>query len=160
MQLLSASANKRSQQSELVRPPDLLEELLSQLIRTIGLHQPVTIAAGTTLSLSEALALAELAGQSPLSQRELADRLRLEKSSVSRMAAGLERRGWLVRERDPGNRRSYRIALTAQGRGIVEHWRRHWQGRHHRILAALTPEELRAVREGFAALERAVSAVD
>lgn len=139
-----------------VRPPDLLEELLSQLIRGIGLHHPIRIPGGDALSWSEALALAELARRSPLSQRELAERLRLEKSSVSRLVAGLEKRGWLVRERDSANRRFYRIGLTSQGHRAVEHWRRHWQHHHHRILAALTPEELEAIRFGFAALARAV----
>jgi DNA-binding MarR family transcriptional regulator len=140
------------------RPPDLLEELLSQLIRALGLHRPITVPGAEALSLSEALALAELTRQSPLSQRELAQRLRLEKSSVSRLVAGLERRGWLVRERDLANRRFYRIGLTPQGHRIVEKWRRHWQHHHQRILAGLTAEELRAVRDGFAALGRAVEA--
>lgn len=140
------------------RPPDLVEELLSQLIRAIGLHRPITISGGQALSLSEALALAELAKRSPLSQRELAEGLRLEKSSVSRLVAGLEQRGWLVRERDSANRRFYRIGLTSQGRRVVEQWRRHWQHHHDRILAALTPEELEAIRTGFAALARAVEA--
>jgi DNA-binding MarR family transcriptional regulator len=51
----------------------------------------------------------------PASQQDLAARLHLEKSTVSRMAAGLEQRGLVVRERDPGNRRLYRLRLTERG---------------------------------------------
>jgi len=157
MQLLARPADDTNPVTRTARSPDLLEELLSHFIRAIGLHHSITLGPGRTLSLSEALALAELHGHATLSQGELADRLRLEKSSVSRLAAGLERRGWLVRARDPGNRRLYRIALTTRGRRVVEDWRRHWQGRHERIMARLTAEELQTIREGFSALERAVS---
>jgi DNA-binding MarR family transcriptional regulator len=40
-------------------------------------------------------------------------RLRLEKSSVSRLVADLEQRALLHRERDEANRRLYRLRLTA-----------------------------------------------
>jgi DNA-binding MarR family transcriptional regulator len=137
----------------------VIEELLSQLIRTLGLHRPITIPGGETLSLSEALALTELAARSPLSQRELGDRLQLEKSSVSRLVAGLERQGWLTRERDPENRRLYRCALTEHGLRVVERWRTHWHQHHDRLLASLTADDLDAIRAGFATLIRAVDSV-
>ncbi len=62
------------------------------------------------------LALHALDTDPPLSQQELAARLRLEKSSVSRLVADLERRGLLQRQRDEDNRRVYRLRLTAEGR--------------------------------------------
>ena len=66
--------------------------------------------------MSEVFALGELAEASSLSQRDLGVRLGLEKSAVSRLAAGMEERGWLSREREPANRRLYRLSLTEQGR--------------------------------------------
>ncbi len=78
-----------------------LHELLMDVVRAAGLLQPDQTAAGHPVSLSQAFALHELDTGTPLSQRDLAERLRLEKSSVSRLAAEMERKGLLVRERDP-----------------------------------------------------------
>src|SRR5947209_20548232 len=81
-----------------------VHHLLMDFVRASGLLQPDQLVPGHQLSLSQAFALHELDTGTPLSQRELGERLRLEKSSVSRMAAELERQGLLVRERDPANR--------------------------------------------------------
>jgi len=99
-------------------PDDWLRRLLRGLVRAGGLLEPHD-PSGVRLSLSEVFALGELADAGTLSQQELADRLGLEKSTVSRLAANLERREWLTRERDPANRRFYRLRLTgarAEGR--------------------------------------------
>ena len=37
--------------------PDLIEEVLSQLIRSLGLHRPLVLPTGEALSLSEVTAL-------------------------------------------------------------------------------------------------------
>src|SRR5438874_6645369 len=93
-----------------------IHELVMDLVRATGLLQPERAVPGHPLSMSQAFALHELDADTPLSQRELAERLHLEKSSVSRLAAELERKGLLVRERDPANRRLYRLRLTERGR--------------------------------------------
>ncbi|OLE28549.1 MAG: hypothetical protein AUG44_07140 [Actinobacteria bacterium 13_1_20CM_3_71_11] len=95
-----------------------LHGLMMELIRATGLLQPDQLVPGETLSMSQAFALHELDTDTPLSQQELADRLHLEKSSVSRMAAELERRGLIARERDPDNRRFYRLRITPEGRAF------------------------------------------
>lgn len=95
-----------------------LHELLMEVVRAAGLLQPDHTVAGHPVSLSQAFALHELDTGVPLSQGELAGRLHLEKSTVSRLAAELERQGLLVRERDPGNRRLYRLRLTDEGRAV------------------------------------------
>jgi hypothetical protein len=58
---------------------------------------------------SQAHALTELAAQ-PLTQAELARRLRLDRSVVSRLADAREQRDWLSRERDPQGSATYRLA--------------------------------------------------
>ena len=67
-----------------------LHRLFMDLARLAGLLQPDEAGAGHPISLSQAFALHELAFENGLSQRELAERLRLEKSSVSRLAAELQ----------------------------------------------------------------------
>jgi DNA-binding MarR family transcriptional regulator len=108
---------------------------------------------GVVASLSEVLALGQLAC-GPVSQQELADYLGLEKSTVSRLAAGLEKRGWLSRERDPANRRVYRLVLTAEGDAAVARLTAHLEASHERILDALTDDERSGLRLGLAGLAR------
>lgn len=57
----------------------------------------------------------ELKRVESMSQRELGARLRLEKSTVSRLAAQLERRGLVHRDADRSDGRVTRVALTAKG---------------------------------------------
>ena len=47
-----------------------------------------------------------------MTQRQLGERLHLEKSSVSRLATGLERRGWIVRTKSPGDSRHKLLSPT------------------------------------------------
>src|SRR5438105_12521693 len=95
--------------------PERLHELFMDLVRAAGLLQPDRLVPGYPVSMSQAFALHELHSGMPVSQRDLTERLGLEKSTVSRMAADLEQRGLLVRERDPDNRRLYRLRLTDAG---------------------------------------------
>ena len=64
-----------------------IHELVMDLVRATGLLQPERTVPGHPLSMSQAFALHELDTDTPLSQRELTERLGLEKSSVSRLAA-------------------------------------------------------------------------
>jgi DNA-binding MarR family transcriptional regulator len=136
--------------------PERLHKLMMELVRVIGLVQLDQAVAGQSISLSQAFALHELDTGVPLSQRDLAERLHLEKSSVSRMAAEMERNGLLVRERHPGNRRLYRLRLTDRGRelhlGVAATFHQQYVG----WASAMTPAELDALLTGLAALVRAV----
>jgi DNA-binding MarR family transcriptional regulator len=65
-------------------------------------------------------ALSDLAEADGLSQTDLAARLRLEKSTVSRLVAELRQRGWLERQRDQKDGRIARLSLTDAGRAQAE----------------------------------------
>jgi DNA-binding MarR family transcriptional regulator len=110
------------------------------------------------VSASEARALTELLAAHGIAQGQLAALLGLEKSTVSRLAAGLESKGWIRRGRDEQNHRYVRLYLTPQGRAVADRLWQAWQSRQERILAGLTPEEraglalgLRGVLRGLAA---------
>lgn len=89
------------------------------LIRAFGLHQPDETPCGKPVPVSEAHALAELARGDGMSQNELAARLRLEKSTVSRLVGQLATRGWVERDRDPADGRALRLRLTARGARVA-----------------------------------------
>lgn len=136
-----------------------IHDLLMDVVRAAGLLQFDQGVPGHVLSVSQAFALHELDGAAPLSQQELAERLGLEKSSVSRMAAEMERRGLLARERDPANRRLYRLRLTERGRDLHSRMGRTAHARYERWISAMTPAERDALLVGLPALLRAIQGV-
>lgn len=99
------------------------------------------------LSTSEARALIELVAARGISQGQLGPLLGLEKSTVSRLAAGLERKGWIERGRDETNQRYIRLYLTPEGSRVAALVWQAWQSRQARILSGLSGRE----REGLAA---------
>jgi DNA-binding MarR family transcriptional regulator len=136
---------------------DWLGALITRMVRTAGFLQPDhPILPGEPVSLSETFALGEIANRSPLTQQDLAAHLGLEKSTVSRLVAGLERRGLVSRGRNPENRRSYQLTLTEHGHEVVHHLTEGMRAYHARILAAMTPAERDALAVGLGALLRAV----
>jgi DNA-binding MarR family transcriptional regulator len=127
------------------RPPDAVD----RAARAAGVPQ---------LSSSEARALIELVKARGIAQGELASLLGLEKSTVSRLAAGLERKGWIRRGRDEGNQRYVRLYLTAEGGAVAARLWNAWQSRQARILGALTVEEREGLSAGLRGLVRGLAA--
>jgi len=115
-------------------------------------------AAFPAVSASEARALIELLAARGIAQGQLAALLGLEKSTVSRLAAGLERKGWLRRGRDEENQRFVRLYLTPEGRVIAAQVWQAWQSRQARILAGLSAEERAGLAAGLRGLVRGLAA--
>jgi DNA-binding MarR family transcriptional regulator len=115
-------------------------------------------AAFPAVSASEARALIELLAARGIAQGQLATLLGLEKSTVSRLAAGLERKGWLRRGRDEENQRFMRLYLTPEGRVIAAQVWQAWQSRQARILAGLSAEERAGLAAGLRGLVRGLAA--
>ena len=55
-----------------------------------------------------------------MTQGQLGGRLYLEKSSVSRLVDGLERRGWIVRMKSPGDSRNKLVTPTPKALETAE----------------------------------------
>ena len=110
------------------------------------------------VSASEARALIELVAARGIAQGELAGVLGLDKSTVSRLAASLERKGWVRRGRDEANQRYVRLYLTpAGGEAAARVWQA-WQVRQARILASLSEDERAGLAAGLRGLIRGLSA--
>ena len=67
------------------------------------------------ISPREYSVLAVLAEQSPLTQTRIGEILGLDRTTILKLGAALERKGLVVRERNLRDRRAYAIALTAAG---------------------------------------------
>ena len=140
-------------------PDDDLRRALRRLVRLGSLLEPHSHHhAELQMSLSETMALGELADAESMSQQELGRLLGLEKSTVSRLVAGLQHRGWVERQRDPANRRSYRLRLTPEGRDVANRIGQDLRAHHEQLLGALTPAEREALTVGLAGLARALAA--
>ncbi len=104
------------------------------------MHRPDRTPCGAPLPVSEAHALLEVARHGPLSSTELAKRLQLEKSTVSRIVTKLERRGWIRRLPYEDDGRVALLELTPVGReteaGIAEARRRRLASLLQRVPAA------------------------
>jgi DNA-binding MarR family transcriptional regulator len=110
------------------------------------------------VTASEARALTELLAAHGIAQGQLAALLGLEKSTVSRLAAGLEGKGWIRRGRDEQNHRYVRLYLTPQGRAVADRLWQAWQSRQARILAGLTAEERAGLATGLQGVLRGLVA--
>jgi len=111
-----------------------------------------------SVSASEARALIELMSARGIAQGELAGLLGLDKSTVSRLAAGLERKGWIRRGRDEDNQRYVRLYLTPQGGEVAERVWQAWQSRQARILSVLSADERAGLSAGLRGLIRGLVA--
>ena len=134
-----------------------LHQLFMDLVRVAGLLQPRPSAPATARLFGVAIggvAIHELDHGDGLSQQELAERLMLEKSTVSRMVADLERKGLV--ERDPANRRVYRLGLTDEGRAFHVRVAAGYGAQYQQWTAAMTPAEREALLVGLPALIRVV----
>jgi len=137
-----------------------LEHLLTQLIRMLS----PALSAGDggapvpAVSTSEARALIELLSAHGIAQGELAGLLGLDKSTVSRLAAGLERKGWIRRGRDEDNQRYVRLYLTPEGGEVAGRVWHAWQSRQARILAKLSADERAGLLAGLGGLVRGLAA--
>lgn len=96
-----------------------LQEAVAGFVRAFGLHRPDQTPCGQPIPVSEAHALGELARDGALRQSDLAQRLRLEKSSTSRLVTQLINRGWAERTPAPNDGRGVLVRLTPAGTGAA-----------------------------------------
>ncbi|MEP4766753.1 MAG: helix-turn-helix domain-containing GNAT family N-acetyltransferase [Roseibium sp.] len=85
-----------------------------QLVREFGFLDKTI--AGTDLSASGVHAVLEIGLNPGLTAKELTSRLKLEKSTVSRLLKSLEARGELIQTRSDADGRAYGLSLTDVGR--------------------------------------------
>lgn len=131
------------------------DQLLMDVVRSMGVLRPDQVLPGWELSLSEIYALNILAERAPVSQQDLGAALLLEKSSVTRLVQQLEQRGWVTRERDPRDNRLRMLRLSALGAQMTEQMHSHMHERHAELFNQLSPEEQAGLMLGLTALRRA-----
>jgi DNA-binding MarR family transcriptional regulator len=135
-----------------------LQDRLTAFIRAFGLHQPEQTPCGQPIPVSEAHALIDLA-RAPdqrLGQHQLTQRLRLQKSTVSRLVGQLERRGWLRREPHPDDGRATLLVLTPAGHDAAEQLARARRAKFAALLAAIPAQQRDSVLHALDTLVEAL----
>lgn len=103
-----------SHQQSLGHLTGLASRLFNRLL-TIRFKQ-----AGIDMTAEQWGVILVLRNSEPLTQSQISELLYLEKSSVSRSIDGLEKRGWIERQRSPTDNRSKIVILTEKSLGVVE----------------------------------------
>lgn len=120
----------------LIRAGELLSRKLDKGLTDahgIGLHQFEVLLFLANTSQDGRLPMTELRRRTPLSQ-----------SRVSRIVSGLEAEALVRREPDPTDSRAITVAITPQGRKVLETARsRHHQDLHTHLFSILSDREIR-----------------
>ena len=127
-------ADRRSTEvhATLVRTGEaLLQELDRRIQLTLGVPQPV------------ATALAVIEGaDGPLTPSEISSRVIVPSATMTATLDTLERRGWIERLPNPEDRRSTLVAVTEDGRAVVDRLLPGVRELEKASMARLTPKEL------------------
>ncbi len=98
------------------------------------LHALGAALADLNLSAAEINTLANLGGGGTVNVRQLSERTGTRSSTLTGVLDRLENRGYLTRELDPADRRSFRLPLTEAGQAVAR-----------RVLAAVAELERQAL---------------
>jgi DNA-binding MarR family transcriptional regulator len=108
-----------------------LHRVLEALLRVVQFRDRDRICCHD-ISVTQCYALQTLVDEGPMASNALAESLFLDKSTASRVASALERKGYLLRHPDPEDGRAVLLEVTEAGRRL-----------YHRIEADLVEEVAR-----------------
>jgi DNA-binding MarR family transcriptional regulator len=91
--------------------------------------------------------LVALLATGPISQQQLADKMRVNRTLMVGIVDELERRGWVERRRVPDDRRSYRLHVTPAGEAAVAEMEPRVREASAAMAARLTAAERRRLNE-------------
>ncbi|MFD2684601.1 MarR family winged helix-turn-helix transcriptional regulator [Streptomyces phyllanthi] len=112
-------------------------------------HERLMAMAGVPLDRAAVALLRQMADAEPLRPGELANRLGVEASHVTRQVQQLEKSGHVDRIPDPDDRRAQRIRLTPAGQEAVDRIRDAGARGMQLALGNWSPEELRELASLF-----------
>lgn len=134
-----------------------LQELMGRFVREFGLHQPDQTPCGQPIPVSEAFALTELAREGTMRQVELVRRLRLNKSTTSRVVSQLTQRGWCERAEAPDDGRGVLLRITAAGERAAENLAAARRERFAKLLGGIPEDQREQVLRSIALLVEAAN---
>lgn len=124
--------------------PTLIQDIISTADLFLRESQRLFRPHGLTAAQFNVLNLLDAAeSEGGLSQRELADRLVVDRSNVTGLVDRMEKAGWVFRADDPSDRRVYRVRLTAAGRKLRRKMAPAYEDVVRQVTAALGERQMR-----------------
>jgi MarR family transcriptional regulator, transcriptional regulator for hemolysin len=113
--------------------------------------------AGLGVTSAQWRVLLRLAREPGLKQVELAERMDVEPITACRIVDRLEEAALVERQRDPDDRRAWRLMLTAKAEPIVKRLGAMAEKMAADVFADLTPDEIETVRSCLSRVRESVS---
>ena len=132
-----------------------LRELLRTLIRKLGILER-SEALCCDMTLSQCTAMIEIGRAGFLSVNQLAERLDLDKSTVSRSSDRLVVEGLLLREEDPADRRYVVLKLSDKGKQSYSNLEQRMASYFENVIAEIDPHEREQVLKSLQLLSSAL----
>jgi len=98
-----------------------------------------------------------LLAEGPISQQELGEQLGIDRTTIVELIDELERKGTVVRRRNPADRRSYALHLTPRGRSVQKRASRAFDDAANEFFDSIKPAERQALTE---MLRRLITSAD
>jgi DNA-binding MarR family transcriptional regulator len=135
-------------------PPALADHLGPLLGRAHEAHRRLSLAALAPLELTPKGfgALRVLIAEGPLSQRQLAQRQGIDRTTAVAVVDELERRGAVERRRDPADRRAHALHVTPAGRRLLARARAAITAAEQAFMAPLAEPEQERLKAALRAL--------
>jgi DNA-binding MarR family transcriptional regulator len=121
----------------------------------LSLHALSTALADLNLTAAEINALANLADTGTLNVSQLSAETGTKASTLTNVLDRLERRGYLVRELDAADRRSFRLVLTELGGAVAARVRDAVADLENRALGTLSATQIAGFHAVITALQEA-----
>lgn len=148
--MVAPSASATSQAAEKVDLRDFTGFLLRQaFVRAVGAERACMPDDG---HVAEVTVLSVLAERGAVSQRELSDITHVNRTVIVRQVDALESKGWVRRDPNPVDRRSYALRLTSAGHAALLALSRDLDRAETELTSALTPDETRRLKRRLAEL--------
>ncbi|MHC4429921.1 MAG: MarR family winged helix-turn-helix transcriptional regulator [Planctomycetota bacterium] len=126
------------------RQAERLQEVFAELVRGYQFRDRESICCHG-VSISQCYALDSLERQGPATMSELAGRMSLELSTMTRIVDRLVDGKLATRAADPEDRRVCCVKITRQGRALVARIRAELVEEHEQVLREIPPESREAV---------------
>ncbi|MGI9019516.1 MAG: MarR family transcriptional regulator [Solirubrobacterales bacterium] len=108
---------------------------------------------GTDLTAALTAALATVEARGPLTPSALASVEHVKRPTATRIVARLEEQGLVERTADPGDRRSFLVEITADGRALLRRLRKRKNAYLARRLRELEAEDVATLERAAGVLE-------
>lgn len=105
---------------------------------------------GLTPGQGQARILMYLSEHKDVTQKQLSDECLLDVTTMSRVLDRMEKMGLIIRERDPGCRRAYRVSLTGAGEKKADEVKDGFHSLEEVMCRGISPEEIRVLADGLA----------